>query len=146
MGQEMLHDAEFMKQSTEGLRNPVHVRDVLCSTDHSMSALDNLAGGAFDVLRQMCEDIRRPTDGQEPVRPKAKKSATRASIGASSGPQAVGDAGEDGQEGGADADATGAPEAADLNMPQPPEWMGTFDTNAMASMMQDQNMQHLLAQ
>jgi len=27
-----------------------------------------------------------------------------------------------------------------------PEWAGTFDTNAMASMMQDQNMQQLLSQ
>merc|ERR1712100_375809 len=27
-----------------------------------------------------------------------------------------------------------------------PDWAGTFDTNAMASMMQDQNMQQLLAQ
>merc|ERR1712224_1178769 len=27
-----------------------------------------------------------------------------------------------------------------------PEWVGTFDTNAMASMMQDQNMQQLLSQ
>merc|ERR1712232_1220088 len=30
--------------------------------------------------------------------------------------------------------------------PQLPDWAGTFDTNSMASMMQDQNMQHLLAQ
>merc|ERR1712147_85262 len=29
---------------------------------------------------------------------------------------------------------------------QAPEWTGAFDTNAMASMMQDQNMQQLLAQ
>jgi len=28
----------------------------------------------------------------------------------------------------------------------PPEWLGSFDTNAMASMMQDQNMQSLLSQ
>merc|ERR1712054_692109 len=27
-----------------------------------------------------------------------------------------------------------------------PDWAGTFDTNAMASMMQDQNMQQLLSQ
>merc|ERR1712187_46535 len=30
--------------------------------------------------------------------------------------------------------------------PELPEWVGGYDTNAMASMMQDQNMQHLLAQ
>jgi len=43
--------------------------------------------------------------------------------------------GEDGEE---------APPSGTVK--QPPEWMGTFDTNAMASMMQDQNMQQLLAQ
>merc|ERR1711924_74505 len=59
--QTMLHDPEFMKQSTEALRNPVHVRDVLRSTDRSMSLLEEkLLGGAFDVLRSMCEDIDRP--------------------------------------------------------------------------------------
>merc|ERR1712217_71680 len=41
---------------------------------------------------------------------------------------------------------TGEEVAPAVDVKQPPEWMGTFDTNAMASMMQDQNMQHLLAQ
>ena len=57
----MLHDPEFMKQATEALRNPVHVRDVLRSTDRSMSHLEEkLLGGGFDVLRSLCEDIDRP--------------------------------------------------------------------------------------
>merc|ERR1712232_1519851 len=47
--------------------------------------------------------------------------------------------GEDGEEG---ADAQAEVDAG----PQLPDWAGTFDTNSMASMMQDQNMQHLLAQ
>merc|ERR1712054_580313 len=59
--QTMLHDPEFMKQATEALRNPVHVRDVLRSTDRSMSHLEEkLLGGSFDVLRSLCEDIDRP--------------------------------------------------------------------------------------
>ena len=55
-----------MKQASEALRNPVHVRDVLRSTDRSMSQLEGLGGGAFDVLRQMCVDIRRPCIGNYP--------------------------------------------------------------------------------
>merc|ERR550514_2193238 len=59
--QTMLHDPEFMKQATEALRNPVHVRDVLRSTDRSMTHLEEkLLGGGFDVLRSLCEDIDRP--------------------------------------------------------------------------------------
>merc|ERR1719408_830043 len=59
--QRMLHDPEFMKQATEALRNPVHVRDVLRSTDRSISHLEEkLLGGGFDVLRSLCEDIDRP--------------------------------------------------------------------------------------
>merc|ERR1711948_109846 len=59
--QQMLGDGEFMKQASEALRNPVHVRDVLRSTDRSMSHIeDKLLGGGFDVLRSMCEDIDRP--------------------------------------------------------------------------------------
>merc|ERR1711990_634326 len=59
--QSMLHDPDFMKQATEALRNPVHVRDVLRSTDRSIAHLEEkLLGGGFDVLRSLCEDIDRP--------------------------------------------------------------------------------------
>lgn len=47
----MLHDPDVMKQATEALRNPVHVRDVIRSTDRSMAQLEGLGHGAFDVLR-----------------------------------------------------------------------------------------------
>jgi len=129
---DMLGDADFMKQASDALRNPVHVRDVLRSTDRAMSVLDELGGGAFDVLRQMCEDITKPMEDKEFSRnammmANAKKKSA-------SGPE-----GEDGEEG-ADAQAE-----VDTG-PQLPDWAGTFDTNSMASMMQDQNMQHLLAQ
>merc|ERR1712054_20904 len=64
--QTMLHDPEFMKQATEALRNPVHVRDVLRSTDRSISHLEEkLLGGGFDVLRSLCEDIDRPKQDQD---------------------------------------------------------------------------------
>merc|ERR1740129_2042036 len=61
----MLNDPDFMRQATEALRNPVHVRDVLRSTDRSMTQLEELAGGQFDVLRSMCDDIRRPFADEE---------------------------------------------------------------------------------
>eukprot|EP00927_Polykrikos_kofoidii_P029639 TRINITY_DN25604_c0_g1_i1.p1 TRINITY_DN25604_c0_g1~~TRINITY_DN25604_c0_g1_i1.p1 ORF type:complete len:439 (+),score=98.20 TRINITY_DN25604_c0_g1_i1:132-1448(+) len=137
----MLADSDFMKQACESLRNPVHVRDVLRSTDRSMSQLEGLGGGAFDVLRQMCEDIRRPLEDKEyacaslgaaPTTGKKAKTAASAAM-------ADGDEEELGEDAGLgeDDEPTGI---------QPPSWVGTFDTNAMASMMQDQNMQHLLAQ
>merc|ERR1712100_26195 len=64
--QTMLHDPEFMKQATEALRNPVHVRDVLRSTDRSISHLEEkLLGGGFDVLRSLCEDIDRPKQDED---------------------------------------------------------------------------------
>jgi len=66
---DMLQDKEFMTQATEALRNPVHVRDVLRSTDRSMTQLEALGGGSFDVLRQMCEDIRRPLPDEVSSRP-----------------------------------------------------------------------------
>lgn len=134
---EMLHDAEFMKQSTEALRNPVHVRDVLRSTDRSMTQLEALGGGSFDVLRQMCEDIRRPLEDEEyqAQQQAAKKFEKTNTKQLQSEPEEEGEGGEGAEE---------APPTADVK--QPPEWLGTFDTNAMASMMQDQNMQQLLAQ
>jgi ubiquilin len=139
--QTMLHDPEFMKQATEALRNPVHVRDVLRSTDRSMTHVEEkLLGGGFDVLRSLCEDIDRPKQDeawnreQEKLKELAKmKTKTK---------KKTNDEGEDGEdEGEGDAEPT----EEDLGK-KAPEWTGTFDTNAMASMMQDQNMQQLLAQ
>mmetsp|Transcript_115656 Transcript_115656/g.360235 ORF Transcript_115656/g.360235 Transcript_115656/m.360235 type:complete len:429 (-) Transcript_115656:57-1343(-) len=129
---QMLHEDEFMQQAAEALRNPVHVRDVLRSTDRAMSTLENLGGGAFDVLRQMAEDIRRPQEDEAFQMPTKKGKAA---------PKP--DPGED-QDEDADSDAEGT-EGANLG-PEAPEWVGSFDTNAMASMMQDNNMQQLLSQ
>lgn len=128
--QDMLSDQEFMSQATESLRNPVHVRDVLRSTDRSMAQLDSLAGGSFDVLRQMCEDIERPQLDQPEINPALTKKLPPPP------PQEDGD-GEPDEE---------LPAEGASTLPPAPEWLGTFDTNAMASMMQDQNMQHLLSQ
>jgi ubiquilin len=127
--QEMLQDQEFMSQATEALRNPVHVRDVLRSTDRSMAQLECLGGGAFDVVRQMCEDIERPKLDQ----PEITTVLTRKPTETTAAP------GEPDEE---------TPAAGDgaSGLPPAPEWLGSFDTNAMASMMQDQNMQQLLSQ
>jgi len=145
--QNMLHDPEFMKQATEALRNPVHVRDVLRSTDRSMSHLEEkLLGGGFDVLRSLCEDIDRPKQDeawnreQEKLKEIAKMRDSKPKKKAASG----GDGDED-EEPEEDEEDAAEPTEADLG-PKAPEWAGTFDTNAMASMMQDQNMQQLLAQ
>lgn len=135
----MLMDTDFMKQSAEAMRNPVHVRDVLRSTDRAGVQLETLGGGAFDVLRQMVEDIRRPQEDADrvEVKPKKKKGPRPQVAAAGGGDEAEGADGADGEDEGPQEPETG---------PEPPVWLGTFDTNAMASMMQDQNMQHLLSQ
>jgi len=136
----MLHDKEFMSQASEALRNPVHVRDVLKSTDRAMSNLEALQGGNFDVLRQMCEDIRRPTQGKDPVKTKPKKEKKA--------PASFADMVQDGAGGDLEGAAAGqeGEEEVEEEGAALPEWAGEFDTNAMASMMQDNNMQQLLAQ
>jgi len=152
----MMADQEFMKQATEALRNPVHVRDVLRSTDRSMTQLEALGGGSFDVLRQMCEDIRRPmldedfaSQQQQFARKPSKDDKTNKDDkkkGRKGSKQSSGEGGDEEAEAGDEA-PEGSVSAADaLDLRPAPEWLGTFDTNAMASMMQDQNMQHLLAQ
>lgn len=141
--QTMLHDPEFMKQATEALRSPVHVRDVLRSTERSMAHLEEkLLGGAFDVLRSMCEDLERPKKDEayqsqlraQEEMAKKKAAAAKARAKEEEGKDEEGDEGEEDEEKPAE---TGK---------QAPEWVGTFDTNAMASLMQDNNMQQLLAQ
>lgn len=135
----MLNDPDFMRQATEALRNPVHVRDVLRSTDRSMTQLEELSGGQFDVLRSMCEDIRRPfADDDGTSRPSSsapKKSKPAQAVAAAR----IGSLGDD------DEPVDGEDQEGGDDVP-PPEWLGSFDTDAMAAMMQDQNMQHLLAQ
>jgi len=144
--QNMLHDPEFMKQATEALRNPVHVRDVLRSTDRSMSHLEEkLLGGGFDVLRSLCEDIDRPKQDEAWNREQEKlKELQKMRDDKSKKTKKADEFGDDAEgdeegEGGAD------PTEEDLGK-KVPDWAGSFDTNAMASMMQDQNMQQLLAQ
>lgn len=159
----MLHDPEVMKQATEALRNPVHVRDVIRSTDRSMSQLEGLGTGSFDVLRQMCDDIRRPLQDEEYVRLLAaaeaqKKEAEKAEKlknerkmhGAVEDEAAMDPSGEDDPREGEpkelfDEAAPVLDDEEDEGV-EAPAWVGTFDTNAMAAMMQDQNMQSLLAQ
>lgn len=123
----MLNEPEFMQKAAETLRNPVHVRDVLRSTDRAVAQLEELKeGGAFANLRVMCEDIERPLQDeefQEAERERRKRLKTPAKV---------------------DADQADAEIAMDVQ--QPPVWLGSFDTNAMASMVQDHNMQQLLAQ
>jgi len=136
-------DPEFMKQATEALRNPVHVRDVLRSTDRSISHLEEkLLGGGFDVLRSLCEDIDRPKQDEDWNREQEKLKEMQRMKEETKKKKKAEQEGEDAEaEDGEDAE----PKEDDLGKPLP-GWSGTFDTNAMASMMQDQNMQQLLAQ
>lgn len=147
----MLHDKEFMKEASEKMRNPVHVRDVIRSTDRAMLALENLGGGAFDVMMQMCEDIRRPLQDEafQAQQRLMQKTAEIEARGPSS-PEAPGGLGKppkgpDDLESIPDDDPKQAEDDPSAGK-QLPEWVGSFDPNAMASMMQDQNMQHLMAQ
>jgi len=133
---EMLQDQEFMSDAAEKLRNPVHVRDVLRSTERATTALESLSGGSMDVLRHMCEDVQRPLKGQDEERARAaSKNALGNSRAPNKAPASEAETGEQEEESG---HAKGIKSL--------PEWAGTFDTNAMASMMQDQNMQQLLSQ
>mmetsp|Transcript_72791 Transcript_72791/g.117337 ORF Transcript_72791/g.117337 Transcript_72791/m.117337 type:complete len:453 (+) Transcript_72791:55-1413(+) len=147
----MFYDTDIMKQATEALRNPVHVRDVIRSTDRSMAQLEGLGSGAFDVLRQMCEDIRRPMQDEEYVKlldlAKVQKEAEKNhKKDSKTKEKPVEKLVEEGEEELDALDNEDEEEQVDENSMQAPEWVGSFDTNAMASMMQDQNMQALLAQ
>mmetsp|Transcript_56578 Transcript_56578/g.143156 ORF Transcript_56578/g.143156 Transcript_56578/m.143156 type:complete len:448 (-) Transcript_56578:64-1407(-) len=140
----MLHDVDFMRQSTEALRNPVHVRDVLRSTDRAMTALEELPGGSFDVLRSMVQDVKRPMQDEEFAKSQAPKQSKKAKDIAAA-KEVLGENEEDEELDEEKEAEVAAKEEVEEGVP-PPEWLGTFDTNAMAAMMQDQNMQHLLSQ
>merc|ERR1712046_530041 len=116
------------------MRNPVHVRDVLKSTDRSMSHLETLGGGAFDVLRQMCEDINRPKEDKEY---QASIAATKAPAATKKAKAKDTEAHNEGGEG-AEGEGEGENEGEDHQAvgPELPDWVGGYDTNAMASMMQ----------
>jgi len=144
--QQMLHGEKFMQDATSALRNPVHVRDVLRSTKNGVAQLEHLGSGSFDVLRQMAEDVRRPMehggDNANAGFRKTQKAPQRQEVtlqqpSGAEEPEEEVEAGED--------DDVPAVEAAEVG-PELPDWVGTFDTNAMASMLQDQNLQQLLSQ
>eukprot|EP00747_Dinoflagellata_sp_TGD_P162894 gnl/TRDRNA2_/TRDRNA2_181023_c0_seq1.p1 gnl/TRDRNA2_/TRDRNA2_181023_c0~~gnl/TRDRNA2_/TRDRNA2_181023_c0_seq1.p1 ORF type:complete len:457 (-),score=150.51 gnl/TRDRNA2_/TRDRNA2_181023_c0_seq1:230-1600(-) len=148
---QMLTDIEFMKQATENFRNPVHVRDVMRSTDRSMASLEALNGSSFDVLRQMCSDIKRPLEDPEVQRQMATKKAEeerrRQRAAAKKAKELenlkAAKAAEGGEQEGEEAEEE-AEDPTNVKI-EAPAWIGTFDTNAMASMMQDQNMQQLIS-
>lgn len=144
--QQMLHEEKFMQDATSALRNPVHVRDVLRSTKNAVAQLEHLGSGSFDVLRQMAEDVRRPmedggdyanTSSRRTQKPPQRQEATLQPPLSAEEPEEEVEAGEDYE--------VPAAEVAEAG-PEPPDWVGTFDTNAMASMLQDQNLQQLLSQ
>mmetsp|Transcript_22816 Transcript_22816/g.53303 ORF Transcript_22816/g.53303 Transcript_22816/m.53303 type:complete len:450 (+) Transcript_22816:67-1416(+) len=144
---EMLDDKDFMNQASDALRNPVHVRDILRSSDRAMAHLEEkLPQGGFEVYAEMCSDINRPLQDPEYAKqceasaklssPKNTKPAERTR---SQGVAATVDEQEGDEEGSEE-------KLAESTVKPAPAWVGSFDTNAMASMMQDHNMQQLLSQ
>jgi len=131
---QMLHDDGFMQQSLEAFRNPSMMREKLRSTDRAMSHIESVPGG-FDALRHMYDELAKK-ENADPSAPPAYGAPT-AVLPPKGANQMTKKPGED-------ADADGA----DSEMPAagPPAWVGTFDTNAMAAMLQDPNMQQLFAQ
>merc|ERR1719252_269863 len=132
---QMLHDDGFMQQSLETFRNPSMMREMLRSTDRAMSHIESVPGG-FDALRHMYEELARK-ENMDPSAPPAYGAPT-----AVLPPKGAHTKDTTKKPGDGDADD------ADSEMPAagPPAWAGTFDTNAMAAMLQDPNMQQLFAQ
>lgn len=133
----MLHDDAFMQDSLEKFRNPSMMREMLRSTDRAMSHIEAVPGG-FDALRHMYDELAKKenVDPQAPPSYGAPASAKPPAPAAKKDPKK-----KDHDDGDADADDDqGGPAAG------PPAWAGTFDTNAMAAMLQDPNMQQLFAQ
>jgi len=100
---------------------------------------EKLLGGGFDVLRSLCEDIDRPKQDEAWNREQEKMKELE-KMKARNAKKRKGEDDDQGED-----DEEEAPEDEDTSR-KAPVWTGTFDTNAMASMMQDQNMQQLLAQ
>jgi len=82
---------------------------------------NRLGGGAFDVLRQMCEDIRRPSEDPGRVEVKATKKKAPKPAAAEAAP-AEGDEAAEGGEGGEEGEAADAAPTG----PDPPDWLGTL--------------------
>lgn len=151
----MLADEEFMTQACESLRNPVHVRDVLRSTDRSMSTLEDIEGGGFDLLRQMCAELDPPPQDEREALAAAKTrlqgDMKRMAWPKSPGTSHAGAGGDQPDDEPTDGDLSPQASSANgpaggLSVPAVPGWVGSFDTNSMAAMLQDHNMQTLLAQ
>jgi len=132
---QMLHDDGFMQQSLETFRNPSMMREMLRSTDRAMSHIESVPGG-FDALRHMYDDLSRK-ENMDPSAPPAYGAPTAVLPPKNPNKELTKKSADEG----GDADA-------DSEMPAagPPAWAGTFDTNAMAAMLQDPNMQQLFAQ
>jgi len=133
---QMLHDDGFMQQSLETFRNPSMMREMLRSTDRAMSHIESVPGG-FDALRHMYDELARK-ENMDPSAPPAYGAPT-----AVLPPKGPGSTGKDTTKKPGDDDSV-----IDSELPAagPPAWAGSFDTNAMAAMLQDPNMQQLFAQ
>jgi len=143
--QQMLHEEKFMQDATNALRNPVHVRDVLRSTKNAVAQLEHLGSGSFDVLRQMAEDVRRPMEDGGDYANTGPRKTQNASQKQEVTLQQPSGAKEPEEEVEVEDNDVPAVDVAEVG-PELPDWVGTFDTNAMASMLQDQNLQQLLSQ
>eukprot|EP00932_Pfiesteria_piscicida_P017507 SRR837773.4385.p3 GENE.SRR837773.4385~~SRR837773.4385.p3 ORF type:complete len:285 (-),score=138.68 SRR837773.4385:59-844(-) len=95
----------------------------------------------------MVQDIKRPMQDEDFVQSQQKPRLSAKKRDAAPKESAGSDhEGSEAEEGGSEAGGKAAASGEAEEGVPPPEWLGTFDTNAMAAMMQDQNMQHLLSQ
>jgi len=138
--QEMMNDQDFMAQSLEAFRNPSMMREMLRSTDRAMSAIDAVPGG-LEMLQTMNSQIKLPSHLRGDKKGKDAKAKEEEAK--------EGEVPEGGAEG-AEAEAAKEAEAeAEKEEKSPldgaPPWVDKFDPNAMAAMLQDPNMQQLMA-
>mmetsp|Transcript_22164 Transcript_22164/g.55886 ORF Transcript_22164/g.55886 Transcript_22164/m.55886 type:complete len:378 (+) Transcript_22164:126-1259(+) len=113
---EMLRDPEFRETASEAFRNPSTMREVLQSTELAVTELKSVPGG-IEMITSMHQQLNLPEDEQS-----SKKSS-----------------GDEDEEARAERLEREAAEG-------PPAWHNACDANAMASMMQDPNLQQLMAQ
>lgn len=130
----MFDEPKFVQQALEAFRNPNMMRDLLRSTDKAMGQLgaNSAGGGNANVLTKMHAELKG--DLKEP-RPSSKSGGVKEKRAVSkAGPKDLKDKRLTSKEGQKD-------EQEKENIVQ-----RDFDPNAMAAMMQDPNLQQLLAQ
>jgi ubiquilin len=126
----MLNDSSFLSQAVDSFRSPAAMREMMRTTDRAISNIDAVPGG-FNALAKMYKDIQAPL----------------MDAAASSGASATGVSSSSAVMSGSVAD----PQAGIQGKPLPNPWASSnpafnnFEPSAAAAMLQDPNMQGLIA-